>query len=313
MDLKTQPASKVTELGFSPSQGVHWGDYIQYRPIYRPSFFERIYRYHSRKPCVFWRTAHDVGAGHGIVSSTLADKFHHVVVSDPNKGYGEIARQLLVEKSGLPESKFRFLQEGAEESSVESETVDLIAACECMQWTDTEAAVKEFARQLKPGGTLAMTYYTRPLIINNEPAQAIWKSLFDAYSTRASGDLLDRAFQVLNSGFDSIALPAQHWETVERVYINARQGISSFRLDGRAREDRVTEGEERIWIYDDPDWAEEQGVEWLKKYLGTWVPPLPEAEVQGLWDELSRITDGAKVKLETPIVMVFATRKAEEE
>ena len=46
----------------------------------------------------------------------------------------------------MPDSRFRFLQEGAERSSVEPATVDLVAVCECIHWANTDAAIKEFGR-----------------------------------------------------------------------------------------------------------------------------------------------------------------------
>ncbi|KAI8944502.1 hypothetical protein F4801DRAFT_571482 [Xylaria longipes] len=170
MPLNPQITGDSKEIGFSKHHGVDWSEYVLYRPIYPESFFSRIYEYHAQKSEASWSIAHDVGAGHGIVSSTLANRFDHVVVSDPNDGYNEVARQLLVEKSGWHESKFVFLQEGAEKSSVKTGTVDLITACECMQWTNAADAVDKFARQLKPGGTMVMTYYARPLILGNERA-----------------------------------------------------------------------------------------------------------------------------------------------
>ncbi|KAI0466865.1 S-adenosyl-L-methionine-dependent methyltransferase [Xylaria cf. heliscus] len=310
MSAKTQTTGEDKEFGFSKHHGVDWSEYMQYRPAYTESFFERIYEYHAQKPEAAWLAAHDIGAGHGIVSSTLANKFDRVVVSDPNEGYNDTARQLLMEKFGLPESKFVFLQETAEKSSIKPGTVDLITACECMQYTNTVDAVNEFARQLKPGGTLVMTFYTRPLILGNERAQSIWKELWAVYSKQFREHLFERALQICSSGYDSIAVPSPQWEAIKRVYINASQGISSFRISDNVGKDRVGSDEDRVWVNGDPDWSDEQGVGWLKKYFATWRPGIAESKVQDLWDELERIMDGAKVRLETPMVMVFATKKA---
>ncbi|KAF2969183.1 hypothetical protein GQX73_g4379 [Xylaria multiplex] len=314
MSTKTQIIVETRELGFSMSMrdGVDWSEYMLYRPIYPGSFFRRIYEYHAQKLGASWSTAHDVGAGHGIVASTLADRFDHVIVSDPNDGYTDVAYGLLVERCGWPESKFSFLQEGAEESSVGTGSIDLITACECMQWIDTVEAVDEFARQLKPGGTLVMTYYAPPSILGNERAQSIWRKVLDAFSKRAmkAGRLLERALGTISSGYDSIAIPAAQWEAVQRVYINASQGIASFKISENVAEDRVGSNEERIWVHGDTDWSDDHGIDWFKGYISTWVPPLPESEVQGLWDELENLMDGEKVRTETPLVMIFATRKA---
>ncbi|KAI1120114.1 S-adenosyl-L-methionine-dependent methyltransferase [Nemania abortiva] len=312
MSAKIREPGGAIERGFSSRYGVDWSKYVQYRPIYPESFFRRIYEYHDQKPGVSWSTAHDVGAGHGIVSSALASRFDRVVVSDPDKRHNEVAHQLLVKKSGWPESKFVFLQEGAEKSSVETGTVDLITACECMQYTNTAEAVDDFARQLKPGGTLAMTYYTRPLILDNERAQSIWNAIFQALWEKYSCPVFDRAFEIGNCGYDSIAIPPTHWESIKRVYINASQGIASFKLTDHVGEDKVGSHEERVWVHGDPDWSDEQGVDWLKRYVATWIPALPESDVQDLWDELEQIINGGKFRIETPFVMVFATKRAKD-
>ncbi|KAI1362463.1 S-adenosyl-L-methionine-dependent methyltransferase [Xylaria arbuscula] len=296
-------------FGFSRLREVEWSDYIQYRPIYKESFFRRILDYHTQKSEASLSLAHDVGAGHGIVAATLAKTFNRVVVSDPSEGYNEVARQLLIGQCGWPESKFRFLQEGAERSSVETATVDLITACECLHWTSPAEAIDEFARQLKTGGTLAITYYVWPIIVGNERAQWLWTEVFKVFSKRPLGPLYHRATQICSNGYESIAIPAEQWANIKRVYVNASKGIESFKMPGTTREINVGSDEERVWIYGDPDWSEEQGVDWLKKYSATWVPPPPELQLKHLWEELDLILKDAKVRIETPLVMIFATRR----
>ncbi|KAJ2991874.1 hypothetical protein NUW58_g2361 [Xylaria curta] len=84
----------------------------------------------------------------------------------------------------------------------------------------------------------------------------------------------------------------------------------NFGIGAYVGEDNVGANKERVWVHHDLDWSDEQGVDWLKKYIATWLPVLPESEVQEHWDELERITNGVKVPLETPLVMVFATKRA---
>ncbi|KUI58635.1 putative S-adenosylmethionine-dependent methyltransferase CRG1 [Cytospora mali] len=310
MATTTSTTAPLREVGFSARRGANWSEYIVYRPIYRESYFNRIFDYHSQKPQAAWSTAHDVGAGCGIVSSGLAPRFDKIIVSDPNDGYAEIARKLLVEQSQLPETKFRFLQEPAEKSSVETGTVDLIIAAECIQWTDLDVAIQEFNRQLKTGGTLAVTYYTRPRIVGNEQAQKIWDALWKAWCERASSELVDHALAIINTGLESVALPQDSWKGVERIYINTHGSLEPFRLNHLSTDSRVGTGERRVWEEGDEDWYDEQGIDWLKAYYATWVPLVPESETQDLWKELTRALNGAKAKIETPIVFILATKSA---
>ncbi|KAK4170804.1 hypothetical protein QBC36DRAFT_200680 [Triangularia setosa] len=43
-------------------------------------------------------------------------------------------------------------------------------------------------------------------------------------------------------------------------------------------------------------------------YLATWVPRIPESDIQDLWDALESALNGKKASLETPLVIIFATK-----
>ncbi|KAI0152450.1 S-adenosyl-L-methionine-dependent methyltransferase [Hypoxylon sp. NC0597] len=307
---KTETSSMAKELGFSPKQGVNWSNYLVYRPIYPTSFFERIYHYHAQKPGASWSIAHDVGAGCGIVSRTLAARFGSVIVSDPNDGYVTLARKLLVEEALLPESKFKFLQEPAEKSSVESGTVDLITACECLHWTTPDAAIKEFNRELKAGGTLAVTYYSRPLIEGSERAQEAWKAFWAEHWKKAQGKAIEDACRIANTGFENVEFPEQDWEIVKRIYINTRGNINAFAVNDLTSESKIKESEEQVWVEGDEDWSDVKGIQWFKGYVSTWAPSVPESDIQGAWDDLELALEGKQVKIRTPVAMIFATKKA---
>ncbi|ORY70425.1 uncharacterized protein BCR38DRAFT_422108 [Pseudomassariella vexata] len=305
--------TETTLPGGTPGfNGADWSKYMAYRPIYPASFFKRIYEYHSVKPQAGWSTAHDVGAGVGIVAASLAASFNNVIVSDPNDGYTTLARKILVEDSGIPESKFTFFQEGAEKSAAESGTVDLIAACEMIQWTDIDAAMEEFDRELRVGGTVAVTSYTRPRIMGNERAQRIWQAIFTEYAkrTRGLGHLYDRAFETINSGLENVEFPEARWEAVKRIYINSGGSLEVFQIDDRVGESRVKKGEEKVWEEGDEDWSDIKDIDWFKAYLATWSARIPETEIQSLWDEMEISLKGERARIETPIVLVFATKKA---
>ncbi|KAI8624246.1 S-adenosyl-L-methionine-dependent methyltransferase [Xylariaceae sp. FL1651] len=308
--LHTKTDAPAKEHGFSINQGVNWSNYLTYRPIYPASFFQRIYDYHSQKLEAAWSVGHDVGAGSGLVSSILATRFDNVVISDPNDGYATLARKLLVEEALIPEAKLRFLQEPAETSSVQSSTVDLITVCECIQWTQTDLAIKEFARELKPGGTLVITFYSSPLIEGNERAKQAWKAVWNAYSERAQCELFTNAFKVCNTGLDLLAFPEDEWRNVKRVYINAQTGYEAFAVNDQTGDSRVRAEEEQVWVEkDDEDWCDTHGFAWFQAYLATWVPRIPESDMQEVWDELELALDGKQVRTKTPLAMVFATKK----
>jgi SAM-dependent methyltransferase len=302
------PSSDSPEYGFS---GVNWSDYIKFRPIYPASFFEKIFAYHTEKQNATWSTAHDIGAGCGIVSASLAPHFNNVIVSDPNEGYSTLARKILVEESQFPESKFRFLQESAENSSLESGSVDLIAACECIHWMRPEIAIKGFARELRAGGTLAISLYTRPRIVDNERAQRAWKAIFEFYAGQVKSPLFDHALRILNSGTESWGFPEEDWESVKRVYINAQGSVDAFKINDLVVESKVREGEKTLWEEDIEDWMDEQDIVWFRGYAATWSKPdVAEEEVRPLWDEMEQALNGKKARIATPVALAFATKRS---
>lgn len=303
-------ARELEEPAYSSSQGVDWAQYFGHRPSYPETFFNLIYNYHQLKEGTEFTTAHDVGAGCGIVAMTLASHFEKVIVSDPNDGYTALARSCLVEGARLPEDAFFFLQERAEASLVMDDTVDLITACQMMHFTNADAAVSEFERQLKPGGTLAMSLYAVPRILDDEPAQAAWAELWREFARRATGDVADRAITLCNSAYESIELSEDGWADVKRLYINAHGRYDQWMLSGdnRIGESRIKSREVELYVDNDPDWTGVHDIQWLKAHLETLVPRIPESEMQGLWDNLERILDGKDVEIEFPVVLILATK-----
>ena len=296
------------EYGFS---GVNWSDYIKFRPIYPTSFFEKIFTYHTQKTKASWSAAHDIGAGCGIVSASLAPHFNNIIVSDPNEGYATLARKILVEDSRHPESKFKFLQESAENSSLGPATVDLIAACECIHWTRPDIAIQGFARQLRAGGTLVISLYTRPRIVNNERAQRAWKAIFEFYAGQVKSPLFDHALRILNSGTEAWGFPEEDWESVKRLYVNAEGSVDAFKINHLVIESKVKEGEEIIWEEDVQEWMDEQDIGWFRGYAATWSKPdVAEEEVNPLWDEMEQALDGKKARISTPLALAFATKRS---
>ena len=231
-------------------------------------------------------------------------------MSDPNEGYAALGHKILGEELGIPESKLSFLQESAEKSSVTSGTIDLVAACQMLHWTDPDAAVDEFHRQLKPGGTLAITAYTRPRILGNPAAQRAWRGIFAAHAKGigARGDLYLRALRNGNSAFESVGFPEGKWREVRRVYINSGGTLEAFRIDERVGESKVGPGEERIWKDGDQDWMDLKRIDWLRGYFSTWIPLVSEEETRHLWEDLEASLDGQEVAMETPVVMILATK-----
>lgn len=304
--------------GFAPTSTFSWKAYIAHRPVYPAADFSRIYAHHAQHSNK-WQTAHDIGAGAGIASALLADKFDKVIISDPNDTYTDIARDRLVKELNFPESKFTFLKEGAENSSVESSSVDLISICEAIHWTDIPLAISDFARQLKSGGTLAVVYYNRPYITNNEAASEVWEKLWNTWVEelkKSKVAAVQKAFKN-HPALENIAFPKEDWELgTKRIWINTRGNGEVFKL-GKAHwmeeYDSLATGaldtDERIYVEDHEGWMDERDSQWLRGVVTNFVPLMAQYDVGDLWEELDGVIGDGKVKVAWPALMLLATKK----
>lgn len=316
--MTTANNTKEQAIGFS--ENVDWQKYILFRPLYAPSFYSRIFHYHASKTSppsstapapassLSWDTAHDVGAGCGIVSGVLASKFNHVVVSDATASFVELAQELLVGKAGFAASKFAFKHARAEEADMVPGSVDLVTACECIHWMDTGAAVDAFGKQLKSGGTLAIAVYYIPSLGNPE-AEKHWRSIWNKWIKLDTSPIYLRAYSTVNSGLESIGFPEDTWTDVKRVYTNTHGSLDVFRFSDEVGASQVRDGEGREFVEGDPAWTMQRDIAWLKGYAGTFVPQLPEEDVSEHWDAIDAALQGGTVAVEFPVVMILATKK----
>ncbi|KUJ10976.1 S-adenosyl-L-methionine-dependent methyltransferase [Mollisia scopiformis] len=308
-------SSKPSEKPGFAAPNFSWADYIKHRPIYPSSYYDRIYRYHSEHSNT-WDVAHDVGTGPGIIAQELANKFTHVVVSDPNDTYVDIACDRLTNEFGFPKSKFTFLQESAEKSSVEDGTVDLLIIAQAMHWADVEKAMKSFARQVKSGGTLAISFYGRAQLSNNPKAQAALDKVYDVWTDKLieGGGFAARAMRATDSAFDIVPFSTEDWEPgVKRTLINtggkkepmAMSVKNKASYESKVGKDDVFEAEK------DDNWTEVRDLKWLKEFFVTLLYNIPEEQVKRFWDEVEEAIGGLDIPVDIfyPAVQLLATRK----
>lgn len=98
----------------------------------------------------------DLGSGSGHLSLALAAHFDRVVGIDPSEEYVDIAK--LVASNHPQGSKTNFLRGIAEKLPFEDNRFDTVISCGVLMFTDHEAAFREIARVLKPGGTFYLFY-----------------------------------------------------------------------------------------------------------------------------------------------------------
>jgi len=129
--------------------------YIKYRPTYPAAVIDLL-----RSECGLTADAivADVGSGTGILSELVLKNGNEVVGVEPNQAMRLAAEHLLSSYQ-----RFRSVEGSAEASTLPAASVDLITAGQAFHWFDATAARREFARILKPNGSVALIWNDRQL------------------------------------------------------------------------------------------------------------------------------------------------------
>ena len=98
-------------------------------------------------------TVVELGAGTGKLTDRLVELRHDVLATDPLE---EMLRHLRLRHPDL-----RVATAPAEAVPVATRTVDVVVAAQAFHWFDTERALREAARMLKPEGRIALVWNER--------------------------------------------------------------------------------------------------------------------------------------------------------
>lgn len=100
----------------------------------------------------------DIGSGTGILTKQLLDCGGTVIGVEPNAQMRAIAEENL---KGYP--KFISLNQTAEQTGIESESLDLVTVAQAFHWFDTAMFKIECQRILKPLANVALVWNSRDL------------------------------------------------------------------------------------------------------------------------------------------------------
>jgi len=121
-------------------------DYARYRPSYPAAAFDAIVREATEG------LAADIGAGTGISARQLADRGITVIAVEPNAAMREAA---------APHPRVEWRNGTAEDTGVETGSLDLVLCAQAFHWFRPHEAVREFHRILRPRGRLALIWNSR--------------------------------------------------------------------------------------------------------------------------------------------------------
>jgi SAM-dependent methyltransferase len=142
MDPHPRPAPTDPALSFGSVAEA----YDRARPSYPLEAAEWLV---GREPA----TVVELGAGTGKLTDRLVELGHDVLATDPDD---EMLQHLRLRHPDL-----RVATAPAEAVPVATRTVDTVVAAQSFHWFDTDRALREAARMLKPEGRIALVWNTR--------------------------------------------------------------------------------------------------------------------------------------------------------
>ena len=310
---------------FDGGADFDWIKYTTHRPLYSLPFYDRIWDYH-RSHSNHWILAHDVGTGPGNVAEVLGAHFEKIIATDPS-GYHTAVAQKRLARSNVTVEQCRAEDLVALVGPDGYGKADLITLAECIPLMDAEQAFSGFAKLLRPGGTLAIWFYGRPIFAEKgqEKSQQIYDRIAGKAFSRIFPPIKDtiwqHAFTVLASWLDSIKFPREDWVDVERTKWNHDRPLSFLpeeHYDFEVKYQNSVTPEEKVEERIDRDfWAREQcGVDWVEGFIDAqfpWKSTNDEigAQLKPMYRDLEEAMGGrgSKTKISWPVVLLLATRK----
>lgn len=314
----------------------YWDNYLTARPDYSAAFYNIIAEYHNTHHGSSI-LAHDVATGPGNVAAELIAQlgFERVVASDANETHLTVASHRLAQLVSEEKVEIRHCAAEALASVHKKEDVDLVTAAECMPLLDAETSLKAFAEVLKPGGTLAMWFYGRPIFAEPEFAAKctpIFTRILNALFSkiiRGGGEQhkagFKRATERLVSFLDDVELPAGTWKDVKRIKWNSKYTMMFYDIEACDFEVQVMEkwkggkdGEEEVVeeIEDLGFWERKWDLDGVKRFVGALLPTfdrslLETEEMVALWQKLGEAMGGTKEerRIGWPVVLILGSKR----
>jgi len=182
-------------------------DYSIYRPHYPSELF--IYLA-SLSEC--HETAWDCATGTGQTAQSLSSLYKMVIATDASQTQLAQARHLLTEIENI---NFKIMP--AENTDIESSSVDLITVSQALHWFDLEGFSVEVDRVLKPGGVLAVWAYDLMAITPaiDDVVSYLYHTVLDSYWP-VERKMIENGYRDIAFPFNEIEVPVfqmkQQWD-----------------------------------------------------------------------------------------------------
>lgn len=148
-------------------------NYVKHRPSYPMEVVDKL-----RTHCALSASSRvaDLGSGTGIFTELLLQSGCHVFAVEPNEAIRHAADQHLGKHP-----HFHSVPGAAEQTGLDSESVDIVTAAQAFHWFRTGETLQEVRRILKPAGWIVLVW-------NQRSTQSSFQSDYDALLRRHVSD-----------------------------------------------------------------------------------------------------------------------------
>jgi SAM-dependent methyltransferase len=179
--------TNVTRDGFHDHFSAVAAGYARHRPTYPAALYDWLAGL-PEAPRLAW----DCGTGSGQAAVELAGRFDRVVATDASA-------EQLARVPAHPRLETR--QAKAEESGLETGSVDLVTVAQAVHWFDLDRFWAEVRRVLAPGGAVAVWTYD---VFRLSPAV---DAVVDRFYRRVVGPYWPPERKVVESGYAELPFP----------------------------------------------------------------------------------------------------------
>ncbi|PPJ52618.1 hypothetical protein CBER1_11144 [Cercospora berteroae] len=299
---------------YKGASGSFWELYAQGRPRLPESILRRIWEYHASSGGSF-EVVHEPGAGIGLHTERLAEKFRHVIVSDTERSSLDIATTRL---RGLTNAEYRLAKlENA--ARVPRAGIDMVVAIDMTHFTDTGKMLEAVHRQLKPGGTFAVIL-VGPSKLDEPAAQNIWKPIWwsnleAVTQSSVGGKARDHPWlERFVNGLDAVPLPEHMFEPVAvRIHINTAGDWHDEVLPPGLQFDKApshsNQSDHVLHIEEEEDLRLTMDISGLREQLAAMSPAGLSTKIERSLEELDRSLNGRKVSGHFLVQCLLATKR----
>jgi SAM-dependent methyltransferase len=163
-------------------------NYAAFRPVYPFELYQFLLTLTPER-----HTAWDCGCGNGQVAVALADHFNLVEATDISQ------KQL---DHAVRKENIHYNQAKAEQSGLETASIDLITVAQAIHWFDFDAFYREVYRVGKPGSVIAVWGYCL-LTIDTE----VDRLIKELYSVILGEDYWDAERRYIDEQYQTIPFP----------------------------------------------------------------------------------------------------------